>query len=164
MSSILVKFMKLSPDAVTPKSNVGDVGFDITSIEDVIILPGNVARIKTGIALADSVKHFSVYEYGAGYNSSTAIPFFKIEGRSGLASLGVFPVGGIIDPTYRGEIQVLLFNSTHNQFVIKKGMRIAQLVCYLTLSNTEGLVVMFDEVANTVNTVRGDKGFGSSGV
>jgi dUTPase len=186
--SINIKFKKLSPDAVAPKSNKGDVGFDLTSIEDVNIPSGRVVRIKTGIALAEvpvviprcwdenhkymsyliKEKQHEIYWEKYSQEISThkyLIPFFKIEGRSGLASKGLFPVGGIIDPSYRGEIQVALFNSSDevDYFKICKGDRIAQLVCYLTLANSNYLDMNFTEVDNLDETTRGDKGFGSSG-
>jgi dUTP pyrophosphatase len=99
-----------------------------------------------------------------GHRHVGIVPFFKIEGRSGLASKGIFPVGGIIDPSYRGEICVLLFNSTESSCSFNSGDRVAQLVCYHSLAPLEGSQVTFEIVDDVVSTDRGDKGFGSSGV
>lgn len=149
----LVHTKKLHSDAVLPTPKPGDVGFDLSSVEDVICChPGRVAKIPTGLALAKPM-----------ITQDNNSLFFKVEGRSGLASKGLFPVGGIIDPSYRGEIAVLLFNSTDAPYVISKGDRIAQLVCYNVLAPNENIGVKFIETEELQASERADSGFGSSG-
>jgi len=86
----------------------------------------------------------------------------KVEGRSGLSVKGVFPVGGIIDPTYRGEIGIVLANVSGKDYKIAQGDRIAQLVVYVV--NTSFSLNMVEVDAITPNYERGEQGFGSSGV
>lgn len=155
MINVLTKiyFNKVHQDAVMPSQKEGNVGFDLSSIEDVNISPGRVLVIDTGIKISAEIYH----------PSRRTVPFMKIEGRSGLASKGVFPVGGIIDPNYRGNIKVCLYNSGLDFFEVKKGDRIAQLVCYLTMSKNEYADVIWEEVEWVNESERGDQGFGSSG-
>ena len=65
--------------------------------------------------------------------------------------------GGIIDAGYRGEIQVILWNLTNEEMKLSRGDRIAQML--LVPIATPAVA----EVAKLSETVRGDKGFGSSG-
>jgi dUTPase len=140
------------------------VGYDLTTPVRVELFPGEVTRIDVGLILADDMD-YSLAGPVSSFDgkAATLVPFFKVEGRSGLASKGIFPVGGIIDPSYRGELGVLLFNSTKNSFVLEKGARIAQLVCYHTLSPLRNSEVVFDEVKEVAPSDRDDRGFGSSG-
>ena len=54
--------------------------------------------------------------------------YVRIAPRSGLALKGITVEGGVIDPDYRGEVNVLLINSSQRKFQIHKGDRIAQLI------------------------------------
>nr|CAD2175557.1 unnamed protein product [Meloidogyne enterolobii] len=83
----------------------------------------------------------------------------RIAPRSGLASKNFIDVGaGVIDPDYRGELKVLLFNFSDADFKISVGDRIAQLVC------TPFVKPALVEVTNLDETDRGDNGFGSTGI
>lgn len=64
---------------------------------------------------------------------------------------------GVIDEDYRGNVGVVIFNHSDNDFVIKKGDRIAQLICERIYYPE--LV----EVTNLSETKRADGGFGSTG-
>ena len=153
-----IKFKLTHSDAILPKAaKEGDIGFDLYAVEDFYLFPQTTGVIKTGLTLAG----FS--------DAPHASWFMKVEGRSGLASKGIFPVGGIIDPSYRGEIGVILFNSNPNPtnpncvptpYKITKGDRIAQLVLYSVISGGE---VLFKQTEEIEETQRGDSGFGSSG-
>ncbi len=160
----VIKVKKTRPDAVLPKASSGNVGYDLTTPVKVELFPGEVTRVDVGLVLADDMD-YSLAPPLSGFDGKAApvVPFFKVEGRSGLASKGIFPVGGIIDPSYRGEVGVLLFNSTKKSFVLEKGARIAQLVCYHTLSPLRNSEVVFDEVKEVTPSDRNDRGFGSSG-
>lgn len=148
---------KCHDQARLPVQFEGDVGFDIFCVEDVVIAPGKTQLVKTGLMLAETIEPL-VLE-----NKIVATPFLKIEGRSGLALKGVFPVGGIIDSQYRGEICVVLFNSTAEAVMCSSGSRVAQFVCYYVMANMGTTSVKFFEKPETQQTARGEKGFGSSG-
>ena len=99
--------------------------------------------IPTGIAIA----------LPAGYEA-------QIRPRSGLAakhSITVLNSPGTIDADYRGEIKAILINHSAEDFIITRGMRIAQMV----IAKYEH--VQFDEVESLEETQRGTGGFGSTG-
>jgi dUTP pyrophosphatase len=147
----VIKFKKLTPSATLPKAiTEGDIGFDICSAETVEIYPGQTKKISTGLQLADMPTSIG----------GTSI-FMKVEGRSGLASRGIFPIGGIIDPNYRGEIGIVLHNASESPFCPKQGDRIAQLVVYNIQSAAN---VSFEESEEVTETERGAAGFGSTGL
>jgi dUTP pyrophosphatase len=118
------------------------VGYDIYSAEDEVIRPLDRKLIRTGIKLSMPV----------GIEA-------QVRSRSGLAAKhGVFVLNspGTIDPDYKGEVKVLLFNSGIMPFDIQRGDRIAQLVFHSYLSP-----VLSANAA--VNYTRGEGGFGSTG-
>jgi dUTP pyrophosphatase len=79
--------------------------------------------------------------------------------RSGLAVKNGIHVGaGVIDQDYRGNVGVLLFNVSDNEFSFKTGDRIAQLV----VKSYEHVIV--EEVSFVDETERGQNGYGSSGL
>ena len=161
-----IRARKLVSNAVIPKASNGNVGFDISSIVNTSIAPGRTEKINTGIALSSEICPVSVSHSipgGEDFYGVEFVPFLKVEGRSSLASKGVFPVGGILDPSYRGEVIVVLHNSSNERFYINEGDRIAQLVCYYTMAPVSGeLAVEFEESDSTVSD-RGENGFGSTG-
>lgn len=84
----------------------------------------------------------------------------QVRPRSGLAArhgVTVLNAPGTIDADYRGEIQVILINHGIEPFVVRRGMRIAQLVVAPVLRAT------LSESQNLSETGRGDGGFGSTG-
>ena len=111
---------------------------------DVILAPRKRALIPTGIAIA----------LPDGYEA-------QIRPRSGLAAkngITVLNSPGTIDADYRGEVKVILINLGEEPFVIKRGMRIAQLVIAPVTR------VVWQEVRDLPETVRGAGGFGSTKV
>lgn len=137
-----ISFKKLCSEAVAPKKAFPhDAGWDLSSTEEVIIGVGEVAKVKTGIAVA-------IPEGYAG----------RIAERSGLGSKGIALRGGEIDAGYRGELIVLMHNLGRSHVHIMPGMRIAQLVIYAVVLDE------FEEVDDLPEATRGDRGFGSSGV
>ena len=152
--SLFVKVKLTHPDAVLPSQKVGDVGWDLTSVEDAVVPSGKVKSVKTGVVLAET-------PWAADIHKSILL---KVEGRSGLAFRhAIFPVGGIVDPSYRGEISVMLYNGGDEDYQVKKGDRIAQIVIYEVHTNTTSSKTSFIAVDNIRTSHRGDKGFGSSG-
>ncbi len=85
----------------------------------------------------------------------------QVRTRSGLAlKNGIMCLNspGTIDSDFRGEVKVILINLSNENFVIERGMRVAQLI----ISRYEKVIV--EEVDEVSETKRGSNGFGSSGV
>ena len=83
----------------------------------------------------------------------------QIRPRSGLfIKHGLTCILGTIDSDYRGEIKILLVNLSNDSFIIDRGMRIAQIV----FCNVIKAKLKQTEILD--NTIRGDKGFGSTGL
>lgn len=102
---------------------------------------------------------------GIGFVTELEFPmFYWVVPRSGLASrwgITVTNAPGTVDPDYRGEAGVLVYNGNNHPFLLKKDMRIAQVIFQTAL------IPDFIEVANYSElnkTKRGVKGFGSTGV
>ena len=107
------------------------------------IAPNNRAMIPTGIAIA----------LPAGTEG-------QVRPRSGLAAhhgITVLNSPGTIDADYRGELQVILVNTSPEKFVVQRGMRIAQLVIAPILH------AKLVESASLETTKRASGGFGSTG-
>ena len=141
MATLRIK--KLDPNAQLPvRSSPGAAGYDLHSSEAHVIMPGKRAVVATGISL---VLPSGVYG--------------RVAPRSGLAVKNGLQVGaGVVDPDYRGELKVVLFNHDANPFVIKPGYRIAQLV--LERFETPDI----EEIETMDSTERGEGGFGSTGI
>ena len=77
--------------------------------------------------------------------------------RSGLASKGLIPLGGILDEDYTGEVIVIMLNTTDKYLSINNGDRIAQMAIRPYYQGEFELVDKLDE------TERGASGFGSTG-
>lgn len=85
----------------------------------------------------------------------------QIRPRSGLAlkhGITLVNTPGTIDADYRGEIKVIMINLGQEDFVISRGMRIAQMVVAPVAQ------VNWQEVETLDETARNDSGFGSTGV
>ena len=78
--------------------------------------------------------------------------------RSGLASKGLIPLGGILDEDYTGEVIVIMLNTTDKYLSINNGDRIAQMAIRPYYHGE------FEEVDKLDETERGDGAFGSTGV
>ena len=89
---------------------------------------------------------------------------FKIEGTSGnAAKLGIFPIGGVVDEGYLGEIGVILVNATSDPIKIEKGKKIAQLVPHC-IPKIKRVTYLGIEDNFEAKSSRGTDGFGSTGV
>lgn len=140
-AKVKVKVKKMHEDAIIPMYGSEKAGLcDLYAVEDKIVPAGTTAVIGSGIAC----------EPPEGF-------MLKIRSRSGLASKGIITVGGEVDEDYRGEIKVILLNTTGTDFTIAKGDRIAQ----MELRRYQQ--IDFNEVKELSDTVRGSNGFGSSG-
>jgi len=143
MAAPKFQFKLLRPDARLPTRNrETDACYDLYSPDSIWIAPGKVKLIHTGLALA-------------------APPgwYYTLEGRSSLFLRGIFPMRGIIDSCYTGEVVVGLFNSSDEWFRIEPGDRIAHLAIHQAhFMETEEVEEFAPEYS-----VRGTAGWGSSG-
>ena len=138
-----IPIKKLHPDAQLPVYAHGpteDAGLDLRSMERVVLQPGIAQAVPTGLAI----------ELPPGYEA-------QVRPRSGLGLKHSLTVNfGTIDPGYRGEIRVIMFNLGRTDYTIEIGDRIAQLVIgrYEAIEWVEG---------DLGESARGAGGFGSSG-
>jgi dUTP pyrophosphatase len=140
-----LRFVKLNEQATLPtRAHDNDAGLDLHAAESARLAPG--ARVRVGTGLAVQIPD------GLG---GLVLP------RSGLALRhGVTLVNspGLIDPGYRGEVQVLLLNTDPTrEFQISVGDRIAQLLLVPVVHASPLQADALDE------STRGEGGFGSSG-
>jgi dUTP pyrophosphatase len=132
---------EVSGEFVPVYSHPGDAGADLRSSVDTLIPARGKQLVATGICL----------KLPAGCVG-------LIWPRSGLAVKHSLDCGaGVIDSGYRGEIKVLLFNHSDQDYVVKQGDRIAQLI----VQKFEK--VDFIPVDSLEETARGGNGFGSTG-
>jgi len=104
--------------------------------------PGKRERVSTGVAVAVPVGYYG-----------------RVAPRSGLAyKHGIDVLAGVVDPDYRGEVFVILQNNGEEEFAVRHGDRIAQLI----LERVETPEV--ERVSELPDTARGSAGFGSTGV
>lgn len=126
----------------------GDAGADLTSTEKLLIPARGHRLVSTGIRIA-------LHQGQAGL----------VYSRSGLAAKhGVFVLNapGLIDAGYRGEIKVILANFSDEDYLVRPGDRIAQLVIQ-RVETPELLALSEDEFERLPATERGSGGFGSTG-
>lgn len=123
--------------------------YDISSIDETFILyPGSTILVSTGLIVELPFDHE-----------------LQIRSRSGLASkngIVVLNSPGTVDPGYRGEVKVILHNTSSKPFTIEKGMRIAQL--FFHKIDPHVLVQILNIKDVNLLTNRGAKGFGSTGL
>ena len=143
-----IKIVNKSNNELPSYSTEGSAGMDLRAyIEDnssIVLLPMDRKLIPTGIFI----------QLPMGTEA-------QIRPRSGLAAkygLTVLNTPGTIDSDYRGEIKVILINLSNEQYTIKNGDRIAQMI----ISKHER--VDLKEVDVLDDTDRGDGGFGHTGV
>jgi dUTP pyrophosphatase len=139
-----LKVRKLAASASLPAyARAGDAGLDLRASVDLVIAPGEVKLVPTGIAIE--------------LPPNTEA---QVRPRSGLAlqhAVTVLNTPGTIDEGYRGEVGVILINHGREPFHVTSGARIAQLVVQARLQ------VEVVEVDALSDTERGAGGFGSSG-
>jgi len=162
---IRVKLLHAEAHPPTVAHAGSDLGYDLYSVEDVVLPPGVPVKVRTGIAV----------EGPPGWG-------FVLGDRSSMAARGVTYAGGRIDAGYRGEILVCLVNvnqpkhsvrllrdsaggvadvaleSTDASVHIRKGDKIAQMSPFE--ARTAIPVTVVDDLSSSD---RGGKGFGSTG-
>jgi len=146
-----VSFKKIHIDARLPfYASELAAGADLFAVIDernneVVIEPHQHRLVKTGLELAHMDDSYEL----------------QVRPRSGLAlnhGITVLNAPGTIDPDYRGEIGVILLNTSDKSFTVRTGDRIAQIVAVKRHN------VFFQYVESTTQTKRGTGGFGSTGV
>ena len=111
--------------------------------EPITLMPQKSCLVPTGISVA--------------FHDNFEI---QIRPRSGLAAknnISVLNTPGTIDSDYRGEIKVILYNHSDNDFLINNKDRIAQMIL------TPVIKMELEETDNLPESVRGESGFGSTG-
>ncbi|MBI2128739.1 dUTP diphosphatase [Candidatus Woesearchaeota archaeon] len=138
-----IKIKKLSKDAKLPSyAHEGDAGLDLYSDEDFILKVCERAAIKTGVQIAIPNGYVGL-----------------VWDKSGIAlNHGIKTKGGVIDSSYRGEVKVVMVNLGKEDFMIKKGMKIAQMLVQ-KVEKAE-----LEEAEALDETARNEKGFGSTGL
>jgi len=124
-----------------------DSGFDLYANEEVTIPAFGRALIHTGISV-DLPQDFEI----------------QVRSKSGLAinqGLMVLNSPGTVDEGYTGEIKVIIFNTNNHEFVITKGMKVAQAVVSRCIT---GRWVKLNKVDKIEDKDRGNKGCGSTGI
>ncbi len=144
----MLHIKKLHPDAQLPtRATPQSAGVDLCAClaEPVVLPAGETGRIPTGIAVQPS-------------RSDVVLLIYPRSGLAAKHGVTLANAVGVVDSDYRGELQVPLHNLSDTDFVVKPGMRIAQLVV------TPVLFPEIAEAAELEDTVRGSGGFGSSGL
>lgn len=137
----IIKVKRLNKDAVLPtRTHEHDAGLDLYALEDVAYKPGDTIYVHTGVAA----------DIPNGYVG-------LVRDRSSVSKRRIKVSAGVVDAGYRGSIDVLLLNLSGEHGCIKKGEKIAQL---LIIPVATPSVV---EVSELTETVRSEKGWGSSG-
>lgn len=133
--------------ALPAYETAGAAGCDLRAAladgEELVLRPGERAMVPTGLAMA----------LPQGFEA-------QVRARSGLAAkfgVGVVNAPGTIDADYRGEVKVILINHGTDEFVIRRGERIAQMVVSPVTQ------AQFEETESLDETTRGEGGFGSTG-
>ena len=143
---MIIEFARLNDEARAPEqAHEHDAGYDLFASESARIEPGARVSVGTGIAVAIPDGH-----------AGLVLPRSGLAARHGIALVNA---PGLIDAGYRGEIRILLLNTDREDgFEIEAGDRIAQLLV------TQVEPAEFVEAGALSETVRGEGGFGSTGV
>lgn len=131
------------PELLPRYQTAGASGCDLRSSIDAVIPSGKRSIIPTGLKV----------DIPTGFEG-------QVRPRSGLAAkhgVTVLNTPGTIDCDYRGEIKVILLNTGDEDFIVKKGDRIAQLVF------SQVFRAIFKKEQELSTTVRADGGLGSTG-
>lgn len=135
-----LRWKRLDLKATVPeRKTLGSAGYDLSSIIDFVVRPGETVRVSTGLAVA--------IPYGfVGLIKPRSSAFFK-----GL------DLDGTVDADYRGELMLQVHNRSGQNHLIMAGERIAQMVVASYYQDTS------KEVDSLDDTERGTGGFGSTG-
>ncbi|MGA9586361.1 MAG: dUTP diphosphatase [Terracidiphilus sp.] len=122
-----------------------DLGYDVFSLESIILEPQKTVRVRTGISV--EARH-----------PETGIALgLLVRDRSSMASRGIATTAGVIDAGYRGEVQIVMTNLGISAIEVKAGEKIAQMIPVPVLTGP------VQEAETLEESARLAKGFGSSG-
>lgn len=142
----VIKYYLASGKLEKSKENAG---YDLSSIDETFVIsPGSRTVVSTGLII-ELPENFE----------------FQIRPRSGLASkygITITNAPATIDPGYRGEVKIILQNTSTIPFTVEKGMRIAQGV--FNKLDEHALNQVFTKEEISLETERKDSGFGSTGL
>ena len=143
MTEVKIVMLDNCRDLFPAKAHSDDAAFDLRSRVDMELIPGRSTLVPAGFSM----------ELPVGFEA-------QIRPRSGLAlkhDIMLTNSPGTIDAGYRGEVGVIMFNHGPEEFVIKRGDRIAQMVI------AELPEVELDICSELSSSERGGGGFGSTG-
>lgn len=140
---MIVPIKKLNEEAKLPEyAHAGDAGMDVFGLEEVTLQPGERAVVPTGIAMAVPEGHVAL-----------------VWDKSGRAlKQGITTMAGVIDSGYRGDVGVMILNTSNETVVIGKHEKVAQILIQPVVSP------QLQEVDDLDDTSRGEGGFGSTGI
>ena len=144
---LIIRTVKSTPPGfIHPiKSYEGDAGWDVRSIEDKILQPGEHYKFKLGFKIIGQPG--KVYLTQA--RSSYAINY------------GINVIGNVIDNGYRGEVSVILQNSNAiGKFEVKRGDKIAQIL--IQNVDDDNTLIINGNLIITELSKREEKGYGST--
>ena len=142
VSNPFIEFKRMNTDAMLPtRGTPGAAGWDLYAymLDTIGLQPGERKLVSTGIACAIPSGWVGI-----------------IKPRSSMALKGITTDAGVIDEDYRGEVKVMLVNTTEDYFWIEPGDRVAQMVVLPYLGDAI-------EVKGLERSLRMAAGFGSTG-
>ncbi|MBI1969235.1 dUTP diphosphatase [Candidatus Woesearchaeota archaeon] len=139
MAKLLVQ--RLNGGKLPCYAHQGDAGLDLYAASDLTIPPQETVLVPTGIKMAIPEGHVGI-----------------IKDKSGLARESLHTLAGVVDSGYRGEILVVLKNFGDKVYNIRKNQKIAQMLVQ-PIARVE--IVESKELPETI---RGERGFGSTGL
>lgn len=142
VSKPFIEFKRINTDAMLPtRGTPGAAGWDLYAymLDTIGLQPGERKLISTGVASAIPSGWVGI-----------------IKPRSSMALKGITTDAGVIDEDYRGEVKVMLVNTTEDYFWIEPGDRVAQMVVLPYLGDAI-------EVKGLERSLRMAAGFGSTG-
>ena len=135
---MFVKVIKFDNYKAPNRAHYNDSGADIYAAETVVIEPGKVVAVPTGVGV----------ELPDGYD-------IVVHCKSGLSKKGIWASNAPVDAGYKGQIHAILYNTTDKPFTVEGGTKIGQLVMRPVL-----YPVFVDDLDNS----RGEGAFGSTGM
>ena len=156
----------LRPGAKAPvRAKPRDVGYDVfadlSAVEGQFLLDVPERGLRSGLVTNGEAKIQPALRAKIPLGFAAALrdgTYGRIAERSGLAEKhGIRIGGGVVDPSYRGELMAVVFNNGTEPFVVRHGDKIAQIV--IERVETPDVVIV-DELDETE---RGALGFGSTG-
>lgn len=137
-----VEVKKFDEQATAPKfAHATDAAMDLFTCEDVVVQPGAVMKIRTGIGI----------DAPEGYAGI-------IKDKSSVAAKGLLTLGGVVDAGYQGEIIVVMKNLSNELVTFEAGQKFCQIVFIKVEHPKIETVLEFSR-----STARGEGGFGSTG-